>query len=359
MTPYSISQLFIVKFVKNIRETFVLSLRKLLFLGRYKELIIFPRWRILVQTKNRAVVGILLMVFLFFVILMVFATFTVKVFNDESKVFDSQNKRGQIAVIEVSGPIMQAKETVELLEKAEKDKSVKAIILRINSPGGAVGPTQEIYEEIRRIDSAYNPEDKTASGKPIYASFDAIAASGGYYLGAAARKIYASPGTLTGSIGVIMNFTDLSKVFEYFKVKQTPVKAGKYKDIGSPHRSMTNEESGLMNKMIQVVHKQFMRDIEATRKEKLTKEILELAQGQIFSGEEAKELGLVDELGSLWKAGRDIHKELNLEGEFALKYIKKKKKSGFWDLVDNLDQATTNIRLSTMVNYMPMLIFGK
>lgn len=337
----------------------MLSLRNPLFLGRYRELTIFPRWRIQVQTKNRAVIGILLMVFLFFIILMVFATYTVKVFNDESKVFGNQNKKGQIAVVEVTGPIMSAKNTVELLERAEKDNTVKAIILRINSPGGAVGPTQEIYEEIRRIDEAYDPENKESTGKPIYASFDAIAASGGYYLGAATRKIYASAGTLTGSIGVIMNFTDLSKVYEYFKVKQVPVKAGKYKDIGSPHRSMTNEESDIMNKMIKVVHRQFMRDIEATRKDKLKREIIELAQGQIFSGEEARDLGLVDELGGLWKAGREIHKELKLEGEFALKYIKKKKKSGIWDLVDNLDQATTNIRLSTMVDYMPMLIFGK
>ncbi|PIK16499.1 signal peptide peptidase SppA [Halobacteriovorax sp. JY17] len=311
------------------------------------------------QTKNRAVIGILLMVFLFFIILMVFATYTVKVFNDESKVFDTQNKKGQIAVVEVSGPIMSAKNTVELLERAEKDKSVKAIILRINSPGGAVGPTQEIYEEIRRIDSAYNPEDKESKGKPIYASFDAIAASGGYYLGAATRRIYASAGTLTGSIGVIMNFTDLSRLYEFIKVKATPVKAGKYKDIGSPHRGMTTEESDIMNRMIKVVHRQFMGAIEETRKDKLKKDIIELAQGQIFSGEEARDLGLVDELGGLWTAGRAIHKELNLEGEFALKYIKKKKKSGLWDLVDNLDQATSNIRLSTMVDYMPMLIFGK
>jgi len=290
---------------------------------------------------------------------MVFATYTVKVFNDESKIFDSNNKKGQIAVVEVTGPIMSAKNTVELLFRAEQDKTVKAIILRINSPGGAVGPTQEIYEEIRRIDSAWDPKDKKSKGKPIYASFDAIAASGGYYLGAATRRIYASAGTLTGSIGVIMNFTDLSKLYEFVKVTPTPIKAGKYKDIGSPHRKMTEEEQDIMNGMITVVHKQFMRDIMTTRKDRIKGEIIDIAQGQIYSGEEAMRLGLVDELAGLWKAGRAIHKELELEGEFALKYIKKKKKSGFWDLIDNLDQATTNLRLNTMVNYMPMMIFGR
>ncbi|OUR97456.1 hypothetical protein A9Q84_08395 [Halobacteriovorax marinus] len=299
------------------------------------------------------------MVFLFFIILMVFATYTVKVFNDESKIFDSNSKKGQIAVVEVTGPIMNARRTVELLLKAEEDKTVKAIIIRINSPGGAVGPTQEIYEEIRRIDGAWDPKDKKSKGKPIYASFDAIAASGGYYLGAAARRIYASAGTLTGSIGVIMNFTDLSKLYEFVKVSPTPIKAGKYKDIGSPHRQMTKEEQDIMNGMITVVHKQFMRDIMATRKDKIKGDIIDIAQGQIFSGEEAMRLGLVDELAGLWKAGRAIHKELGLEGEFALKYIKKKKKSNLWDLIDNLDQATSNVRLNTMVNYMPMMIFGR
>ncbi|WP_127714857.1 signal peptide peptidase SppA [Halobacteriovorax sp. HLS] len=311
------------------------------------------------KTKNRAVIGILLMVFLFFIIMMVFASFTMKAFNDESKAFDIKNKKAQIAVIEVEGVIMDAKKTVELLFKAEEDKTVKAIIMRINSPGGAVGPTQEIYEEMRRIDSGWNPEDEKSKGKPVYASFGAIAASGGYYLGAGARRIYASAGTLTGSIGVIMNFTDLSKLYEFAKVKPKPMKAGKYKDIGSPTRDMTAEESSLMQGMINGVHKQFMRDIELTRKDKLQKDIVELAQGQIFSGEEALKLGLVDEMGSLWKAGRDIHKELKLEGEFSLKYIKKKKKSNFWDMMDNLDQAIANIKMNTMVTKMPLLIFDQ
>lgn len=310
------------------------------------------------KTKNRAVVGILLMVFLFFIIMMVFATFTMKIFNDESKAFDIKNKKGQIAVIEVQGAIMDSKKTVELLHKAEDDKTVKAIIMRINSPGGAVGPTQEIYEEMRRIDGEWNPKDEDSTGKPIYASFGAIAASGGYYLGAGARRIYASAGTLTGSIGVIMNFTDLSKLYEFAKVKPRPMKAGRYKDIGSPYRDMTDEESGIMQNMISGVHRQFMRDIEATRKDKLTKDIIELAQGQIFSGEEAMKLGLVDELAGLWKAGRLIHKELNLEGEFALKYIKKKKKSSIWEMVDSLGEVASNLKMKTMVTTMPLLIFG-
>lgn len=311
------------------------------------------------KTKNRAVVGILLMVFLFFILMMVFASFTMKVFNDESQAHDSKNMKAQIAVIEVEGAIMDAKKTVELLYKAEKDKSVKAIIMRINSPGGAVGPTQEIYEEMRRIDTAWDPKDEKSKGKPIFASFGAIAASGGYYLGAGARKIYASAGTLTGSIGVIMNFTNLSKLYEFAKVKPMPMKSGKYKDIGSPFRDMTAEEQGLMQGMISGVHKQFMKDIVATRKVKLKAKIEDLAQGQIFSGEEAQRLGLVDELAGLWKAGRMIHKDLNLKGEFGFKYIKKKKKSNFWDLMDNLDQVATNIKMNTMVTSMPLLIFGK
>jgi len=310
-----------------------------------------------VKSKNRAVLGVLLMVVLFFIILMIFASYTMKVFKAESTSVGLSNKKGAIAVIEIEGPIMKAKSVVELLHKAEKSKGIEAIILRINSPGGAVGPTQEIYEEIRRIDSPYKgPGSK--EGKPIYASFGSMAASGGYYIGAATRRIYASPGTLTGSIGVIMNFHDLSKLYEFAKVKAEPMKAGRYKDIGSPHRPFTHEERGLLTSMLEGVHKQFIRDIETVRKEKIKGDINELAQGQIFTGEQAKDFGLVDELKGLWSAGRAIHKELGLKGEFGLRYVKKKKKPSVWELMETLDEAASHIKFKTMGNSAPMYLFS-
>ena len=130
---------------------------------------------------------------------------------------------------------MDSNKIVRKLLIAEEDESLKALIVRIDSPGGAVGPTQEIYDEIIRIDK----------NKPVYASFGSVAASGGYYIGAAARKIYANKGTITGSIGVIMQFVDLSKLYEYLKFGHKRL-SRLYKDIGSPNRPMTKKEKELL-----------------------------------------------------------------------------------------------------------------
>ncbi|TNE97201.1 MAG: signal peptide peptidase SppA [Deltaproteobacteria bacterium] len=308
------------------------------------------------ENKNRAVYGVLVMVFLFFLILMIFASYTIKVFNSENDALNSLSKgKGQIAVVEVNGVIMEARPTIELLLRAEEDENIKAVILRINSPGGAVGPTQEIFEEIRRIDGAWDAS-KGKEGKPIFGSFGSIAASGGYYLGAATRRIYASPGTLTGSIGVIMQFMDASKLIELTKVKPMNIKAGKYKDIGAPTKTMSMEEEGLLNGMVQGVHQQFIRDILLLRKKKIKGSLIDHAQGQIFSGEDAWKLGLVDELASMWSAGRQIHKELNLKGKFGLKYVVKKKKMSVMDILENLDEATSNINFVSWFKGVPLLM---
>ena len=297
------------------------------------------------QRKNKAVLGILIVVFLSFVLLMIFASYTMKNLKSEGSSFDvgGFGDKGSIAVVEVNGVIMESKNLVELIHKAEKDKDTKAIIVRINSPGGAVGPTQEVYEEIRRIDQEY-VDSKGEKGKPVYASFGTIAASGGYYLGAATRRIYSNPGTITGSIGVIMQFMDLSKLYDWAMLNQQTIKSGLYKDVGQPNRPLTEEEKSLLNGVIGGVHEQFRNDILRTRKEKIKGDLNELSQGQIFSGEQAFKLGLVDELGSLWQAGRKIHEELELKGEFGFKFIEKKKKRGLWALMDNLDEAVTSVK---------------
>jgi protease-4 len=301
------------------------------------------------EPKNtKALFAIFGMVFVFFVILVSFAFYTMNAFNDSSR-SEKRSNRGHIGVIEVEGVIMDSKNTVELLQDAEDDKEVVAIILRVNSPGGAVGPTQEIYEEIQRIDKK----------KPIYASFGGIAASGGYYIGAGTRKIWASAGTLTGSIGVIMDFMDMSKLYEFAKVSPQTIKAGRYKDAGNPSRSLTEEEKDMMNKLIAGVHSQFKNDILKRRKDRIKGDITEIAQGQIFSGESAKELGLVDELGSLWTAGRAIHKDLKIKGEFGLKYIKKKKNIGLMDLMSNLEEGISKLNINNLMENgkSPILMF--
>lgn len=297
------------------------------------------------RTQNKTAVGLVLIVIIFFFILILFAAFTMKSLDNTSSSFSLDNSKGDIAVVEVEGVIMDSKETVKKLLKAEK-QNAKAIIVRISSPGGAVGPTQEIYEEIIRIDKKI----------PVYASFGVVAASGGYYIGAACRSIYANAGTLTGSIGVIMQFMNLSKLYDFAKVKQKTIKAGRYKDIGSPARDMTEEENQIMQKTMNVVHQQFIRDIERRRLKKIKGKLSDLAQGQVFSGEEAKKYGLVDEIGSLWKLGRDIHKELKLEGEFKFYYVKLKKDTNWANILESLNTLAKPLKMSGF-NKLPLFLF--
>lgn len=288
------------------------------------------------RERSKGIVGIFILVTVLFFIFILFAFFTVSKLKDTdsmgSDLLDRQ-KNAPIAVITIENEIRESKKIVEMLLAAEEESSVKAIILRIDSPGGAVAPTQEIYEEVRRIDKK----------KPIYSSFGSIAASGGYYIGAATRKIWASSGTLTGSIGVIMQMADLSELFKFAKYRPETIKAGRYKDIGNPARPMTDEERAFLTDLLAGTHKQFMDDISAVRKDRLKKDITELAQGQIFHGTEAKEFGLVDEIGGLWQAGRAIHKELKLKGQFGLRYMKPPRKK--FSVSDILEEGEDTLSL--------------
>lgn len=290
------------------------------------------------RERSKGIVGIFILVTVLFFIFIIFAFYTVSQLKKSSSMGElliDSNKNAAIAVIPIEEEIKESRKIVEMLLAAEQEKSIKAIILRIDSPGGAVAPTQEIYEEVRRIDEK----------KPIYASFGSVAASGGYYIGAATRKIYANAGTLTGSIGVIMQMADLSELFKWAKYKQETIKAGRYKDIGNPGRPMTDEERDFLTRLLAGTHKQFKDDIIAVRKDKLKIDIHELAQGQIFHGFEAKEVGLVDEVAGLWKAGREIHEELKLPGKFGLRYVKPaRKKFTVMDFLQETEETLSTIR---------------
>lgn len=288
------------------------------------------------QDRSKGIVSIFIVVTALFFVFLFFAFFSISQIKDigsSEGVLESAS--AAIAVVPIEEPIMESKKIVEMLLAAEKSKTVKAIILRIDSPGGAVAPTQEIYEEVRRIDKS----------KPVYASFGNVAASGGYYIGAGARKIYANAGTLTGSIGVIMQMSDLSEIYKFLKYRTETIKAGRYKDIGNPGRAMTDEERDFLQKMVKGTHAQFITDIMNVRKDKIKGEITELAQGQIFHGQEAKEFGLVDEIAGLWEAGRRIHKELELPGEFSLRFMKPaKKKFDFSDFLEESGAFMNSVR---------------
>jgi len=305
---------------------------------------------------SKSLTGVFILVFVMFVVLLIFSVYSLKILKSDLTLNDSKVKN-PIAVIEVKGVIKGSKSVIQLLLKAEKDKKSKAIIVRIDSPGGVVGPTQEIYDEMLRIDNLYN-SSKGTKGKPVYASMGAVAASGGYYLAAAARSIYANPGTLTGSLGVIMKFYDISKLYEMAKIKPNTIKAGLYKDIGSESRSMTLQEKKIMEKMINGVRNQFVTAIMKTRKNKIKGDIEQIAQGQIFSGEEALKIGLVDHLKGLWGAGRQIHKELKLKGEFGFKFIKKENKDLVDRLFGKLKNSMEDLKLQAVYNnvFVPMFL---
>ncbi len=303
------------------------------------------------KVKSKGLISIIVVVVMFFILFMVMGIYAINSLRsgDSDDGFSGGgSSKSYISVVDVKGVILESREVIKLLLKAEKDEKSKAIIMRIESPGGAVGPTQEIYEEIRRIDKK----------KPVYASFGSIAASGGYYIGAATRKIFASPGSLTGSIGVIMQFMDLSKLYEWAMVKPTTVKGGRFKDLGNPARGLTEEEKIVMNELIDGVHHQFRMDILRVRAKKIKGDITLHTQGQIFSGSAAKKIGLVDELAGLWQAGRLIHKELELKGEFKLKFMKRKKSFSFGKILDNLDESVSQVKQQMILNQVPMLLFN-
>ncbi len=303
------------------------------------------------RERSKGIVGIFILVTVLFFIFILFAFYSVSQLREATSMGSDlmdRSKDAPIAVISIENEITESRKVVEMLLDAEENKEIKAIILRIDSPGGAVAPTQEIYEEVRRIDKK----------KPIYASFGSIAASGGYYIGAACRKIYANAGTLTGSIGVIMQMADLSELFAWAKYKQITIKAGRYKDIGNPGRAMTEEEKRFLDDLLAGTHQQFKKDITDVRGKRLKKDINELAQGQIFHGSEAKEFGLVDEIGTLWQAGRAIHKDLKLKGKFALRYLKPaRKKFHFSDLMQDTEDTLATLRTKVAPKTSPAFLY--
>jgi protease-4 len=226
----------------------------------------------------------------------------------------------KIGVIPIEGTILTSQAVTAQLVKFEKDKSIKAVILRINSPGGAVGPTQEIYREVQ----------KTVETKKVVASLGGVAASGGYYIAAAAKKIVANPGTITGSIGVLMEFVRFEELLKKIGVKLEVLKSGEFKDIGSPHRKLTDRDKELLSALITDIQKQFVEAVASGRNLTLEK-THEIADGRIFSGARAKELGLVDVLGNFQDAVEIAKNMAGIKGDVTLVYPKKSKLE-LWDL---------------------------
>jgi protease IV len=218
----------------------------------------------------------------------------------------------KIGVISVEGAILDSQTILSQLVRFKEDKDISAVIVRINSPGGAVAPSQEIFREIR----------KTSQTKKVVASLGSVAASGGYYVAAAADRIVANPGTITGSIGVIVEFIQIQELLNKIGVGFEVLKSGEFKDMGSPHRKLTPQDKAVIQSLIGDIQEQFVEAVAEGRGLPVEK-IREIADGRVFSGEKAMELGLVDELGNFQDAV-DMTKEMaGIRGEVELVYPKK------------------------------------
>ncbi len=201
----------------------------------------------------------------------------------------------RIALVRIEGPILDSRSTVEELEAYAQDPLVKAIVLRIDSPGGGVAPSQEIYNAVKRV-----REEKQ---KTVVVSMGTVAASGGYYIAVASDRILANPGTLTGSIGVIMQLANFEELMDKIGVKNFVIKSGRYKDIGSPFRMMGEEDRTLLQSVMDDAHRQFIEAVAEGRSLDVA-DVEVLADGRVLTGQQAKDVLLIDDLGDLKDAIR-------------------------------------------------------
>lgn len=246
----------------------------------------------------------------------------------------------KIGIVRVEGPIIDSKNAIEEIKEYSKDPSIKAIVLRVDSPGGAVAPSQEIYEEVR----------KAASAKKVVVSMGSIAASGGYYISAPATRIVANPGTLTGSIGVIMEIPNIEGLLNKIGVKAEVIKSGKHKDIASAFRGIGKEEREILQGVMDDVHDQFINAVAEGRK-MLPGDVKKLADGRVFTGKQAKDAGLVDDLGNLEDAIKEAAKLSGIKGEPTV--VSRKEKFSIVDLLrGQFPKELSDIFPSMKIKYM-------
>ena len=242
--------------------------------------------------------------------------------------------RDKVAVIDVIGVITSSHDIsqgtassshiIEQLQKYGENDSVKAVVLRIDSPGGTVVASQEIHGAVNRL--------RRETGKTVVVSMADVAASGGYYIACAADRIFANPGTITGSIGVIMQFPNFEGLFGKVGIRTITIKSGEFKDTGNALREMTERETRLLQDLIDDVFSQFVDAVEKGR-EMEGEEVRALADGRIFTGRQAKEFGLVDELGDFEEAVNRAAELSGIEGKPVI--LQEKKKRRFWDLLES------------------------
>jgi protease IV len=242
-------------------------------------------------------------------------------YSGKNKSFSLNDK---IGVVYIDGVITDSMTITEQLDDFAKNDSIVAVILRVDSPGGGVAASQEIYDAVIELKKK----------KKVVASMGSLAASGGLLVACAADKIVANPGTITGSISAIMQFANFEELLKKVGVKSSVVKSGQYKDIGSPLREMTPEEKVIVQDLVNDIYNQFIDVI--VKERKLSREkVVEIADGRVFSGRRAKELGLVDYLGDMTFAAKLASKMAGKTGEYELVYPGKKRGSVFDYFLEN------------------------
>ena len=237
------------------------------------------------------------------------------------------SSRGNIGVVEVTGPIISSKKIIKDIQGFKDDDTIKAIILRVDSPGGGIGPSQEIYRELL----------KTRDAKTVIASMGSVAASGGYYIACAPHGIVANSGTITGSIGVIMEYANLEQIAKKIGISPVVIKSGEYKDMGSPTRELKESEKQLFQNLVDELHAQFVSDAAAARNME-TDAMAKLADGRVYTGQTAMKLKLVDRIGNMDDAVQWAGQMAGIEGELTPVYPKEDKITLFRRLAETLLQ---------------------
>lgn len=252
------------------------------------------------------------------------------------------SSRGNIGVVEVTGPILSSKRIIKDLKGFMDDDDIKAIVLRVDSPGGGIGPSQEIYRELMKI----------RNEKTVIASMGSVAASGGYYIACASQGIVANAGTITGSIGVIMEYANIEQIAKKIGISPVVIKSGEYKDMGSPMRELKENEKQLFQTLVDELHAQFVFDAASARNMK-TDVMAKLADGRVYTGQTAMKLKLVDRIGNLDDAVQWAGQMAGIEGELTPVYPKADKMTLFKKLAETLFQdVNLGSRLSEQFRYV-------
>lgn len=275
------------------------------------------------MVKRHPILFSFLVLFVILVFLFGVVIFVVSVSSGNTASFLSG---GSVAVVKIEGPIMDSTNIMEDLVDLKKNDAVKAVVVRIDSPGGGVGASQEIYQELLKL------KEK----KKVVVSMGAVAASGGYYIASAADKIIALPGTVTGSIGVIMESFGLQDLLKFAKVENRVLKTGEFKDAGNPFREMTDKEKAYLQNLIDDMYMQFKGAISLGRNITLA-EVEDLAQGKVYTGEQALKVKLVDQLGTLYDAIDEAKKMANLPEDARVQWPREDRFP--WNKIDSMVQS--------------------